>query len=435
MDEEIKHEDEYTDEENTAETAYSGTGEEIIAEDTAEKEEESTAEEAHGEVNAPLTAERETEKRSLHTLLNALLCAVLGVAGGFAGGRLALKTAEPAETSPTVVIGSSDQNNTVQNTGYSLPAGELSISQIAEKASPSIVEINVETVYEGYGFFSGSYTAKGAGSGVIISEDGYIITNNHVIANATDIAVRTSDGSEYTAVLVGTDAKSDIAVIRIEAADLVPAEIGDSSLIRVGDTAVVIGNPLGTLGGTVTSGIISALDRRLVINNQALNLIQTNAAINSGNSGGGMFNGQGQLIGIVNAKDSGMTSNGALIEGLGFAIPVNEAIDVAQQLITSGHVTDRATLGVSLQTLEVDTRNYKAGVYIIDIIPGSAADAAGLKPQDCILALDGTKVASYAELTYLLKNYAIGDTVSLDIRRGEQEFSVNVTLTAPIYND
>ena len=304
----------------------------------------------------------------------------------------------------------------------------LSIPDIAAKASPSVVEIRTEVTQKSYGLFGGSYTSQAAGSGVIISKDGYIITNNHVVENASSITVTTYDGTTYDAKLVGTDKKSDIGVLKIEADNLLPATIGDSSTIQVGQTAVVIGNPLGTLGGTVTDGIISAASRELTINNESMTLIQTNAAINSGNSGGGLFDGNGNLIGIVNAKDSGTTSSGATIEGLGFAIPINEAMDVAQQLIASGYVTDRATIGVSLQTLTSDYGEYPAGLYIASVVPDSGADKAGLKPYDRIIGADGNDVSDYTALSRILQAKKVGDTIRLTIVRDDQQMDIDVTL-------
>ena len=404
-------------------------------EETPEQETEDLKEEMPAAEPQPEPAEETAETvqepvkaRGYHPVLNALLCALLGIGGGYTGGRIAVRSAQPETPAEEIQEQEPVQQTTVQNVVYT-GSGELTISEIAEKAAESVVEVTVTVQQTSY--FYGSYTAEGAGSGVIISEDGYIVTNHHVIKNAQSITVRTTDGKEYPAELIGTDEKSDIAVIHIDASNLKPAEIGDSSLIKVGDTAVVIGNPLGTLGGTVTNGIISALDRQLTINNQALNLIQTNAAINNGNSGGGLFNGQGQLIGIVNAKESGTTSSGAIIEGLGFAIPVNEAMDIANQLIESGYVTDRATLGVSLQTLDYDYRGRKAGLYITDVIDGSGADNAGLQPYDRILKADGTEITQYSDLSYLLQKKQIGDTIELTIDRDGQEITCTVTLTAP----
>ena len=374
-------------------------------------------------VSSPIKKEKKN-----HPVLVVLLSAVLGTSGGALGAYLVTSN---NVSSKQVIVYQDTNGVTTSNTSNTANSG-LSIKEIAAKASPSVVEINIEGQTTGYGFFGGTYTTQAAGSGVIISKDGYIITNNHVVEGATSISVKTSDGTEYAATLVGTDSKSDIGVIKVEADNLTPATIGDSSTISVGDTAVVIGNPLGTLGGTVTNGIISATDREISINNETMNLIQTNAAINSGNSGGGMFDANGNLIGIVNAKDSGTTSSGTTIEGLGFAIPINDAMNVAKQLIESGQVTDRPTIGVTLQTITKDYGNYKAGLYIADVSKGSGAEAAGLQPGDQIVGADGTEIASYTELSKILRNKHVGDILTLTIVRDGEQMDVDVTLTGAL---
>jgi len=374
---------------------------------------------------------QEKPRRS-HPFLTVLASAIVSLACGICGGWFAathLGTGAAGET--TVVYQAAETSNSAAS-NMSSGTQAMTITDAANKAIPSVVEIVIEETAQGYGFFGQSYTAQGAGSGVIISSDGYIVTNNHVVEGVDTITVTTYDGKEYPATLVGTDAKTDIAVIKVDAENLIPVTIGDSSKIQVGDTALVIGNPLGTLGGTVTNGIISATSREIVINNESMDLIQTNAAINSGNSGGGMFDGNGNLIGIVNAKDSGTTSSGTLIEGLGFAIPVNTAMDVAQQLIENGRVINRATLGVYLQQLNQDMNGYEAGLYITDIISGSGAEAAGLKPYDRILKVDDTDITNYTDLSTYLRNKKPGDTITLVIVRDNEQIDVNVTLTGTI---
>ena len=277
--------------------------------------------------------------------------------------------------------------------------------------------------------FGGTYTSQAAGSGVIISKDGYIITNNHVVEDANSITVTTYDNKQYNATLVGTDPASDIAVIKIDAdEELSAATVGDSSKLQAGDTAVVIGNPLGTLGGTVTDGIISSPSREMVINNQSMELIQTNAEINSGNSGGGLFDGNGNLVGIVNAKDSGTTSSGTVIEGIGFAIPINSAMKVADELIQYGKVIDRATLGVYLQEVSSNYFNYTPGLYITGTANGSGAERAGLKAYDRIVSADGNEINSQSDLTKVLRDKNVGDTISLTIERNGKQMDVQVTL-------
>ncbi|MGN1388138.1 MAG: trypsin-like peptidase domain-containing protein [Bulleidia sp.] len=408
-------------------------------EHTAEPQHESVHEEpktvnaeyVHKEVPPTFTAPaKKSPKKSHHPAVTILAAAVVGLAAGFGGGYLAVQSAGTSSGGTTVITKevASDTSST------SADSTSGTITAVAAKAAPSVVEIQTETTTTTYGLFGGTYTSEAAGSGVIISDDGYIITNNHVIEDANTITVRTYDDNTYTATLVGTDSKSDIAVIKIDATGLTAATIGDSSTIQVGDTAVVIGNPLGTLGGTVTNGIISATDREITINNESMNLIQTNAAINNGNSGGGLFDGNGNLIGIVNAKDSGVLSSGATIEGLGFAIPINEAMDVATQLIENGYVTDRATLGVTLQTLTQDYGNYPAGLYIASVTPGGGAEAAGLQAYDRIIKADDQDVSSYTELSAILSKKNVGDTLKLTVVRDGQEMEFNVTLTAPIRN-
>ena len=359
-----------------------------------------------------------------HPLMIAGLAALVGLGAGFGGGYAAYERLQPEVSEPA------EEPQNTQPVAAAYTGNELSIQQIAAKAAPSVVEIRTEVKgsYYAFGFFGGEYTSEAAGSGVILSDDGYIITNNHVVKDAEKITVTLYDGTEYPAELIGTDSKSDIAVIHIDAKDLPPAVPGDSSALQVGDTAVVIGNPLGTLGGTVTNGIISATSREVTINREAMTLIQTNAAINSGNSGGGLFNGYGELIGIVNAKDSGTTSSGATIEGLGFAIPINEALDVAEQLIEKGYVTDRATIGVMLSTVTETDGRRTPGLYISEVLKGTGAENAGLKAGDRIIAVDGQDADTYEKLSRYLKGKDIGDTITLTIIRDEKEMNVDVTL-------
>ncbi len=378
-----------------------------------------------------------------HPVLAALLTAVIGAAAGFGGGMVAAKKYAPQ---PTVINQNAPAQETAETTAAAEPStapvvaettaaadsGRLTIQEIAESASKSVVEINTESTVTTSGFFGGTYSAQAAGSGVIISDDGYIITNDHVVEGAQSITVTTYEGTKYDAKLIGTDAKSDIAVIKIDAENLYAAVIGDSDQLRVGDTAVVIGNPLGTLGGTVTDGIISATNRDIVINNQSMNLIQTNAEINSGNSGGGMFDAYGKLVGIVNAKDSGMTNSGTVIEGIGFAIPINTANMIAQDLIQNGYVTSRPTIGVGLSTLDYDYNNYKAGLYVSQVYEGGAAEAAGIQTYDRIIAADGTEVSTYTDLTRVLTGKAVGDEMVLTIERNGEQMEVTLTLTGAL---
>ena len=272
------------------------------------------------------------------------------------------------------------------------------------------------------------YVSSGAGSGVILTQDGYIVTNHHVIEGATSILVRTRSGDEYSAELIGSDEQSDLAVLKIDASGLIPAVLGDSTKLEVGDLAVVIGNPLGELGGTVTSGIISALDREVSIDGQMMTLMQTDAAVNPGNSGGGLFDANGDLVGIINAKSSGDN-----VEGLGFAIPISSATDIIDELIANGEVTSRPTLGVSLY--DVTDRNTAAqlgvdstGVYIVQIVQGGSADRAGLQTGDRIISVDGTEVNSTEEVRAALNEHSTGEQMNMEIERDGNTIEVMVSL-------
>lgn len=307
-----------------------------------------------------------------------------------------------------------------------IPAIGESIAQVVEGVAPSVVEVTTESAVRDT-ILGGGVTA-GAGSGVILTQDGYIVTNHHVIDKAAKIKVRLSNGTSYDARLVGGDEAADIAVLKVDAAGLPAATLGDSDLLRVGDFALAIGNPLGELGGTVTNGIISALSRQVLVQGNSMTLLQTNAAINSGNSGGGLFNAAGELIGIVNAK-----SMGSGIEGLGFAIPINNAKPLIDDLITVGYITGRPYLGVNLVTINdaYTAMQYKVqflGLYVDSVEPGSAAQAAGILAGDCILSADGEKTSTSDQLAGLIASKAVGDRLELQILRNGSTLNLTATL-------
>ena len=359
------------------------------------------------------------QKSSAGKWILGLLCAaLLGGAAGYGGSLLAMKTTEPSKSQSGVNItqGSSPATGRVE---------AVDVSDVVNAVRPTVVEITTESVTSGNSLF-GQYVSQGAGSGVIMSSDGYIITNNHVVEGARSIAVRTADGTEYDAKLVGTDPSTDLAVIKVDAQDLQPATFGNSNDLKVGSAAIAIGNPLGSLGGTVTTGIISALDREIVIDNETMVLLQTDAAINPGNSGGGLFDANGYLIGIVNAKQS---ASG--IEGLGFAIPVNGAKIVLEELIQNGKVTSRPVLNVSLTEYGGDSQygyQMEPGVYIVQVVDGGTAARAGLEVGDRIIAIDGTNIESVSQVKKILNSHKIGDTVSMQIDRDGHEQTIDVTL-------
>ena len=306
--------------------------------------------------------------------------------------------------------------------------GGATLTDVVSTIENSVVSIITEQI--SYGSIFGNYVTSGAGSGVILSEDGYILTCQHVIEGATRITVATRDGNSYEATLVGANADADIAVVKIDATGLTPAVIGDSEQLAAGDTAIVIGNPLGTLGGTVTYGIISATDRELVVDGSTKDLIQTDASISPGNSGGGLFNGSGELIGIVEAKSSYQEA-----EGLGFAIPINQAMSIAQNLIENeGSSVEQAKLGITALTVENDAMaqqyglNDGAGVYVYQVENGSAADSAGLQVGDKINTIDGTEITSATQVSEIVSSHVPGDQITINVSRGGISGDIQVTL-------
>lgn len=359
----------------------------------------------------------EAKKGSKKTMLVLCGCFILAGIGGFGGTMAALSL--NGGTGRAVLYQSVTNTENGSDKG-SVDANAMSVKQVADATANSVVEIQTESVSTNP-FFPQAVTS-GAGSGVILSKDGYIVTNNHVIEGASKVTVKTKDGKSYNADFVGTDKTTDLAVIKIKAENLTPAVLGKSSDLEVGDVAIAIGNPLGELGGTVTSGIISALDREINVDNQSMHLLQTSAAINSGNSGGGLFNDHGELVGIVNAK-----SGGENIEGLGFAIPIDHAKTVIENLIENGYVKGRPSLGVVLQAASTINSD-KENVYIAEVEKGKAADKAGLKTGDQILKADGKNVTSISDVKEAIDSHKAGDNMSFTILRENETKEIKVKL-------
>lgn len=310
-------------------------------------------------------------------------------------------------------------------TNYTLTQSDESLSykSIIQKTQDSVVSITTESVTND--IWMQNYVTQGAGSGVIIESDGYIITCQHVIEGARKVTVTTRDGKEYPAEIIGADADNDIAVIKIDATGLKAATYGDSSKLEVGDTTVVIGNPLGTLSGTVTTGIISALDRKLTIDNKTMNLLQTDASINPGNSGGGMFDASGNLIGIVEAK-----STGSDIDGLGFATPINKAAKIAKELIENegksgsngGSESTGSKVMIGIMITEVDDSvaqqyGYTHGGLLVRSVTSPQASMSGLEQGDIIYKAEGKTVKTQDDLTKILSKKKAGDKLKLTVAR------------------
>ena len=279
-----------------------------------------------------------------------------------------------------------------------------------------------------------SMTSSGtsSGTGIIMSSDGYVITNHHVISGALVISVLTNDNREFEAALVGSDEMSDLAVLKIDARGLQAAEFGDSSKLRVGDSVVAIGDPLGVqLRGTMTNGIISAINRDLTVGDRTMTLIQTNAALNNGNSGGPLINCYGQVIGINTVKMSSYYAASASVEGLGFAIPISVAKPIIDELIENGYVAGRPAIGISGDSLPTYYRAYYRlpdGVYVTSVNDGSDAKAKGIREGDIVTAINGESISSIDDLNTIKNQYAAGDEVTLTIYRSGAYYEVTVTL-------
>ncbi len=345
-------------------------------------------------------------------------CMVFSLGCGFGGGYLASRLNSTASSSGA----SGGQPVFYQSVSNNTNKGSLSVAEVAAKAADSVVEINTETVSSS--FYGGQRVSQSAGSGVILSADGYIVTNNHVVAGADSITVRTRDGKSYAANLVGTDPDTDLAVLKIEASGLTPAVLGSSDDLVVGETAVAIGNPLGELGGTVTSGIISALSREVTIDNQTMTLLQTNAAINPGNSGGGLFNSNGELVGVVNAK---YAKEG--VEGLGFAFPINTAKPVIEQLISQGYVSGRVDTGftpidLTDEATAMQYRVSRTGVYVYEV----TTNTDGFQSGDLLLSIDGKDIDSMSDYNAALQGRSVGDQLAVVVLRGNRQLSLTLTL-------
>ena len=333
-------------------------------------------------------------------------------------------TAPPETTAPVTAAAEEAPNIDLQQSPASAdnPAepGGLPLQEIYVRNIPSVVSITA----------SGPQSSA-SGTGVVLTADGYIVTNNHVVEGATTVGIRLTDDRFFNAQLVGSDSVSDLAVLRVEAEDLTPAQFGDSETLRVGDSVVAIGDPLGVeFRGTMTDGIISAINRDVTTNGRTLNLIQTNAALNSGNSGGPLINCYGQVIGINTMKIGAFTDN-AGVEGLGFAIPSATVREIVSQLIGQGYVSGRPLLGVQGEPLSAFYQHFyrmPAGMYITQVSQGSPADVAGVEPGDVLLKIDETQVYDMSSLNTVLYSHQAGDTVTLTIFRGGYQSLLHLTL-------
>lgn len=330
-----------------------------------------------------------------------------------------------------------NKNNPIINDKNDLNISEITYSNkdasnytiAINKAYNTVVEIEttVTTASYDYFFYSSPKTSTAAGSGVIISEDGYIVTNEHVISGASgDDAVKVThhNGETYTAKIIGYDTRTDLALLKIDAKGLEYSNFADSDQLVMGEEVIAIGNPLG-LGISCSNGIVSALEKEIYVNNVYLSVIQTNAEVNGGNSGGGLFDIDGNLIGIVNAKSINSSSS-TTIEGIGYAIPSNTVKSIIYELKDNGYVKDRAALGIRVYT-NASYSNVN-GVIISEVIEGGSAEEAGLEKNDIITAVDDKVISSYADLSKFLDTKKVGDKVKVTVNRNNTVKEFNVTL-------
>lgn len=366
-----------------------------------------------------------------------VLCLMVSVLAGAGMNALMGGNQDPSSvstTNGTEAGGNETTNNSVipgENTSNSETAPSIetqprdnaeysALAKVANECIKSVVIINITETATAYGQ---EYTTAGAGSGVIYTKDGYIITNYHVVGKDTKtISVVLYNGEVYEGKYIYGDEYADISVIKIEKTDCTPAKIGDSTKMVLGDTVLAIGNPLG-YGLSVTDGIVSALARDVTVENTTMTLMQTSAAINSGNSGGGLFNADGELIGIVNAKIGGTS-----VEGMGFAIPSSTVVKCINDLKNYGYITGQARLGVTVQTKQYQTWPYMqtySYIQVTDINADGSAAKSGLKVGDILQKINGTEISSFATLSQMLTKYEVGDTVTLTVRRPTIELTSN----------
>ena len=366
-----------------------------------------------------------TFKSILIVFLVALLGSGLGTFGVLSFYKGDRRTSS-ANTESNIVV------NEVQYTNVE----KSDLTSAIEKAYNTVVEIQCEVQTQSassYFFFSGTEATTSAGSGVIFSSDGYIVTNYHVIEGLVDeetLKVKIYTDETYTGKVIGYDARTDLAVIKIDANDLPYAMFVDSDDLMLGEDVIAIGNPLG-LGISCSNGIVSALEKEIHVNGVYMNVIQTNAAVNAGNSGGGLFDINGNLIGIVNAKKASTAYGTGSVEGMAYAIPSNTVVKIINDLIDYGYVKDRPALGV---TVSLNSSYYTSrGVLITSVIEGGSAEEAGLQVNDIIIAIDDTEVSSYGELSKALDSKNIGDEITVTILRDNKEMDFRLTLQPVVH--
>lgn len=386
---------------------------------------------------------KKTKKRLPTAAIVAIcvVCALVAGALGVGGTMLMMNRTDETAELPTVV---EEETETVKQTtvkpvlvtNSTMGADVMSAEAIYEMACEQVVGVTTEIT--SYNIFGQQVSGVVSGTGFIITDDGYILTNYHVIEEAYedgyDIAVLTHDGTEYAAEVVGVESENDLAVLKIDAVGLNAVSLGDSNEMKVGQTIYTVGNPLGELDYTMTTGIVSALDRTIRTDSStSVNMFQIDAAVNSGNSGGPIYNTSGQVIGIVTAKYS---STG--VEGLGFGIPISDAHYIANELITNGYVSGKAYMGITVGTVSSSAAQYYnmvEGAMVQSVTEGSCAEEAGLQTGDIITAVGETEISSKDELVSAIRKYHAGDTAQLTVFRSQEYITLSVTFDEALPNE
>ncbi len=392
--------------------------------------EESIPQEPNPDFQVPIQPPKQKKKnRTGGVIALALCCSLLG--GIVGAGILALiqsrgnSPAEDRRGSVSAMVEGSRAKSEIQvaqvDTGKEMTAAEVYAANVHSTVG---ITTSITTNYWGF-----QTTSAASGSGFIISDDGYILTNFHVIEDSNSITVTMYDGSVYDAALIGYDQSNDIAVLKIDASDLVPVILGDSDAMNVGDSVVAIGNPLGELTFSLTAGLISARDRQITLSSgTTMDLIQTDAAINSGNSGGALFNMHGEVVGVTNAKYSS-SSSGASIDNIGFAIPINTVRPIVESIIEKGYVS-KPYIGVTATNVSSESQLYglPKGAAVRSVVEDGPAEKAGIQAGDIITKVNDTEIAGSSELVSLIRKTSVGDTLALTVYRQGQTLEMNVVV-------
>ena len=387
------------------------------------EEQSSTQDEAvKAEPGTPKAEKKPFWKKPSAMVAGVLVAAMLA---GFGGSAIGNAVFGGSNGGTTVYEGK--RPTTVINTASIDTSKQMTAAEVYAENVNSTVGITTQVTTNFWGYTTQS---AASGSGFIYSSDGYIITNYHVIESASSIKVTLYDGKSYDAQLVGYDESNDVAVLKIDAKDLTPVTIGDSGNLNVGDSVIAIGNPLGELTFSLTSGAVSALDREVTMsNNVTMELIQTDCAINSGNSGGALFNLYGEVIGITNAKYSGSSGSGASIDNIGFAIPINSVRSIVDSIIEKGYVA-KPYIGVMVADVSDEAKSYgtPAGAAVASVTEGGPAEKAGLQANDIITAVNGKEISGKSDLSSIIADCAAGDKLTLSVYRQGQTLTVTVTV-------